>query len=559
MTAGRNRFPIAMLEGVLPLDRAKVPVDVVAGITLAALAIPEVMGYATIAGMPVITGLYTIVLPLALYALFGSSRHLVVGADSASAAILAAGLAGMAATASDQYVALAGLVALITAAFLILARLVRLGFLADFLSRTVLIGFLTGVGIQVAMGQVAGMLGVSAGTGGTLEKFWNTIKNIPDTSGATLLVSLAVIAVILGGKYVTTVIPGALIAVIGAIVVSWAVDLEADGVAVLGPVPGGLPSFGLPDVAWSDVKPLLTTAFSIFVVILAQSAATSRAYAAKYGDRFSEDVDLVGLGFANVGAGLTGTFVVNGSPTKTQMVDSAGGRSQVASLTTVGIVVIVLLFLTKPLQYMPEAVLSSVVFLIGIELVKVADMRRIYRVRRDEFVVAAVTAAVVVVVGVEQGILLAIVLSIIDHLRRSYKPNDTVLARTRDDKLASRPAAEGGQAAPGLVVYHFAASLYYANANHFSEEVRHLTGGDSGVEWLCLDAGSIDDVDYSAAETLRELHVELGERHVRVVLANVTPVVRDELDRLGVTEAIGSDGYFETVKDALDAYRRHRA
>ena len=439
MTAGRNRFPIAMLEGILPLDRAKVPVDVVAGITLAALAIPEVMGYATIAGMPVITGLYTIVLPLALYALFGSSRHLVVGADSASAAILAAGLAGMAATASDQYVALAGLVALITAAFLILARLVRLGFLADFLSRTVLIGFLTGVGIQVAMGQVAGMLGVSDGTGGTLEKFWNTIQNIPDTSGTTLLVSLAVIAVILGGKYVTTVIPGALIAVIGAIAVSWAFDLEADGVAVLGPVPGGLPSFGLPDVAWSDVKPLLTTAFSIFVVILAQSAATSRAYAAKYGDRFSEDVDLVGLGFANVGAGLTGTFVVNGSPTKTQMVDSAGGRSQVASLTTVGIVVIVLLFLTKPLQYMPEAVLSSVVFLIGIELVKVADMRRIYRVRRDEFVVAAVTAAVVVVVGVEQGILLAIVLSIIDHLRRSYKPNDTVLVRTRDDKLASRP------------------------------------------------------------------------------------------------------------------------
>ena len=246
MTAGRNRFPITMLEGILPLDRAKVPVDVVAGITLAALAIPEVMGYATIAGMPVITGLYTIVLPLALYALFGSSRHLVVGADSASAAILAAGLAGMAATASDQYVALAGLVALITAAFLILARLVRLGFLADFLSRTVLIGFLTGVGIQVAMGQVAGMLGVSDGTGGTLEKFWNTIQNIPDTSGATLLVSLAVLAVILGGKYVTTVIPGALIAVIGAIVVSWAFDLEADGVAVLGPVPGGLAELRAP-------------------------------------------------------------------------------------------------------------------------------------------------------------------------------------------------------------------------------------------------------------------------------------------------------------------------
>ncbi len=337
--------------------------------------------------------------------------------------------------------------------------------------------------------------------------------------------------------------------------ISKAIDLEADGVAVLGPVPGGLPNFGVPDVAWSDIKPLLTTAFAIFVVILAQSAATSRAYAAKYGDRFSEDVDLVGLGAANIGAGLSGTFVVNGSPTKTQMLDSAGGKSQIAGLTTAGIVLIVLLFLTKPLQYMPEAVLSSVVFLIGIELVNVPEMRHIFRIRRSEFVVAVITAAVVVVVGVEQAILLAIVLSIVDHVRRSYKPNDAVLVSMPGGRWAARPVASGGEAAPGLVVYRFGASLYYANANRFAEEVRAIAAREgANVRWLCLDLSVVADIDFSGAETLREIRGELEEQGVRVVFSDVLAPVREELDQLGVTEIVGSDAYFETVADAIEAY-----
>ena len=319
-----RRFPVQLFEGILPLDRPRIPVDVLGGVTLAALAIPETMGYTKIAGMPVITGLYTILLPIAVFAIFGSSRHLVVGADSASAAILAAGLAGMAATGSSQYVALAGLVALLSALYLIIARLVHLGFLADFLSRTVLVGFLTGVGIQVAAGQVGGMFGVPEGTGGTLRKLWGTLQNLGDTSWWTLGVSVVVAVVILGTKYVEKVIPGALIAVVGSIIVSKWLDLEADGVAVLGPVPGGLPSFGLPDVDWTtDAPALAATAFSIFIVILAQSAATSRAYAAKYGDRrFDENVDLVGLGMANVAAGRVGHVRRQRQPHQ----DADGGR-----------------------------------------------------------------------------------------------------------------------------------------------------------------------------------------------------------------------------------------
>jgi SulP family sulfate permease len=560
MTRARapRKFPLPLFEGVLPIDRSKLPLDVLAGVTLAALAIPETMGYTKIAGMPVITGLYTILLPIAVFAIFGSSRHLVVGADSASAAILAAGLAGMAATGSSQYVALAGLVALLSALYLIVARVVHLGFLADFLSRTVLVGFLTGVGIQVASGQVGGMLGIPEGSGATIRKLWGTLQNIGDTSGWTVVVSVVVAIVILGTKYVEKVIPGALIAVIGAIVASKALDLKSHGVATLGPVPSGLPNFGLPDVAWrTDTPALAATAFSIFIVILAQSAATSRAYAAKFSDRnFDENTDLVGLGVANVAAGISGTFVVNGSPTKTQMVDGAGGRSQVASLTCAGVVLVVLLFLTKPLQYLPEAVLSTVVFLIGIELIAVQGMRRIYRLRIDEFIVAAVTAVVVVVVGVEQGILLAIVLSIVDHLRRGYRPADDVLVAGADGALARVPVESGGQAAPGLVVYRFTSSLYYANVEHLAQEVRSLVQGASPpVRRLCLDASVIQDVDFSAAETLLELQKELAAEGVELVVAEADRSARRQLDRHGVTAAIGESAYYDTVDEVVAAAR----
>lgn len=547
-----------LLQGILPLDRSTLTPNIIAGVTLAALGIPEVMGYAKIAEMPVITGLYTILIPIAVFALLGSSRHLVVGADSATAAILAAGLAGMAQPGSDDWVALAGILAILAAGFLLLARIIRLGFLADFLSRSVLIGFLTGVGIQVAMGQLPGILGVPGGTGGTLAKFWGTLEQIPDTSLTTLAVSVSIIGVILILKAINPKIPGALIAVIGAIWASYAFDLSAHGVAVLGKVPGGLPTFGVPDSGWSQWTDLLPTAASIFIVILAQSAATSRAYAAKYNEAFDENVDLVGLSFANVAAGLSGTFVVNGSPTKTQMVDGAGGRSQVASLTTAVIILIVLLFLTKPLQYMPEAVLASIVFLIGIELIDRIGMRKILRWRADEFVVALITATVVVVVGVEQGIILAMVLSVLDHLRRGYHPRDTVLVRTgrggfRSIAVAGAPPNEDIE--PGLVVYRFAASLYYANANQFGEEVHAILERPQGApRWLCIDAATIGDIDYSAGETLTSVHAQMQEHGTRLVFADVDADVRAELDRFGITELVGEDAFFDGVQETIEAY-----
>src|SRR6516164_10003055 len=424
------RLPV--LEGVLPAERSRLPADALAGLTLAAIGVPEVLGYAKIAGMPLVTGLYTLLLPMAAFAVLGSSRHLVVAADSATAAILAGALTGLAAAGSERYVRLAGLAALLTGGMLIAVRLARLSFLANFLSRTVLVGFLTGVGIQVAAGQLPDMLGVTAASKQTLPKLADTVRALPHVQWADVAVSVAVIVVVVVARRINRRIPGLLIAVIIAIIVSWAADLAAHGVAVVGHVPGGLPTLGLPALGVRDAAALTGVAVAMFVVILAQSAATSRAYAAKYEEEFSEATDLTGLAAANAAAAFTGTFVVNGSPTKTQIVDSAGGRSQLSPLTAAAVVLVVLVTLTGPLAYLPVAALAAVVFLIAVELIDLAGMRRILAVRRHEFAVALLTAAAVVGLGVEYGIILAIVASMVDHLRHSYRPLNSILLKSAE-------------------------------------------------------------------------------------------------------------------------------
>jgi high affinity sulfate transporter 1 len=526
---------------------------VLAGITLAALGIPEVLGYAKIAGMPVVTGLYTLLLPMAVFAVLGASRHLVVGADSATAAILAAALTGLAAAGSAKYVHLAGLAALLTGGLLLLARLARLGFLANFLSRTVLLGFLTGVGIQVAAGQLPDMLGVKATGTGTLNKLADTLSKLAHAHWQTVAVSVAVIAVTLTARKITRRVPGALIAVVGAIIMSRAADLAGHGVAVLGAVPQGLPHLGLPTLSWHAARILLGASASMFVVILAQSAATSRAYAVKYQEPFSEDTDLVGLGAANVAAAFSGTFVVNGSPTKTQMVDSAGGRSQLAPLTTSVAVLIVLLLLTGPLAYLPIAALAAVVFIIAAELIDIRGMRRILAIRRHEFAVAVLTAVAVVVLGVQDGIVVAVVASVIDHLRHSYHPRNSVLVKSLAGHWQAFPVTPDVRTEPGLVVYRFGTSLYYANAIRLVEDMLTLAQG-TPFRWLVLDCAAIGDIDYTASSVLVEAVRQLHERHIRFVVANVIGPVHKQLDRYGISAAMGPDAYYDTPGEALEAF-----
>jgi len=559
MAEKKSGIAFPLFQGFLPW-KGSVVTDMVAGATLAALAIPEVMGYTKISGTPVITGLYTLLVPMILYAFFGSSRHLVVAADSATAAILAAGLTGLAARNSDQWLALAGLLALMAAAFLFLARLTRLGFLANFLSRTVLIGFLTGVGIQVALGEVSGMLGLPSGGSGTLGHLEALVGQIGQTSWPALGIAAGVLVVILGSHRISKKLPGAMIAVIGSLVASWIFDWPHH-VSVIGSIPSGLPRLGMAEVSWnwSLIQQLVPTAFAMFVVILAQSAATSRAYSARYNERFDENVDLVGLGLANIGAALSGTFVVNGSPTKTQMVESAGGTSQVAQLTTTVLVACVLLFLTGPLAFLPTAVLSAVVFLIGVQLVDVRGMKRIFVERPYEFWVALIVAASVVFWGVEPSILLAIALSLVVHTRHGYLVTNRLLIL--DEKgWHLRPVKTAQQAVPGLIVYRFMHNLYYANAHVLGQEIEALsTGASPAVSWLCIDMVAVNDVDFTATETLRSLHGSLEEKGIRLVFAGLAEEPQAELERSGLPDLVGSDAFFPTLEAMMESFQSQKS
>ena len=544
-----------VLQGLLPIERSRVPAEALAGLTLAALGIPGALGYAKIAGMPLVTGLYTMLLPMAVYAVLGSSRHLVVAADSATAAILAAALTGLAAVGSERYIKLAGLAALLTAGMLLIARLARLSFLANFLSRTVLVGFLTGVGIQVAAGQLPDMLGVTAAGRATLPKLADTVRALPHVHWVAVAISIAVVVVVVVVRRINRRIPGLLIAVIIAIVVSQAAHLARHGVAVVGPVPRGLPSLGLPALGWHDAEALLGVAVSMFVVILAQSAATSRAYAAKYEkEEFSEATDLVGLGAANAAAAFSGTFVVNGSPTKTQIADSAGGRSQLSQLAAAVVVLIVLVLLTGPLAYLPDAALAAVVFMIAIELIDLLGMRGILACRKHEFAVASFTAAAVVALGVEYGLVLAIIASIVDHLRHSYSPFNSVLVKSPAGHWHAGPAGPGARTEEGLVVYRFGTSLYYANASRLVEDVAALVGYGAPLRWLVIDCAAIADVDYTASGILAKVVEHVHQHQVRLAFSSVLGPVRQQLDQYGISKVVSQDAYFDTPGEALEAF-----
>jgi high affinity sulfate transporter 1 len=535
--------------------------DVVAGVTLAAVAIPECMGYTSIAQTPIATGLYTVIFPTIVFALLGSSKLLVVGADSATAAILAAGLAGLTVPgltpASSEWVAFSSLVALVCGGMLLLARLLRLGFLGDFLSASVLIGFLTGVGIQVIGGQIPDMLGVPKGGGRWLEQQWDWITEVPNASVPTIAFALGTLVISLGFKRFSPRIPGAIVAVVLSIIISAATDAKAHGVAVVGSVEPGLPPIGLPPgISWDDVPRVLGIAFACFVLIIAQSAATSRSFAMRHGDRVDVNRDIVGLAGANVAAGLSGTFVVNGSPTKTQVLDGQKGRTQLANLTMSAAVLIVVLVATAVLDDMPKAVLATIVFLIGIDLIDLLGLRLLARRRWSEFLIAAITCVVVFTVGVEQAIILAVILSVLDLVRRQYSPRDFIIRPDGRGGVVYEKAVTGRESLPGLIIYRYDAQLFYANANRFVDDAEAIIeAAPDPVRWFVLDAGSIDDVDYSAGISLGRLLDYLTSRNVTFGLARLDESLSMTLRMYGLLDRIPADHRFSTLEEALAAFR----
>ena len=547
---------LRLFGGMRPLSRGGALHDAWAGFTLASMNIPQVLGYTRIAGTPVVTGLYTVLLPLVAFAAFGSSRHLVVAADSATAAIFASGLSHLAPAASERYMALVGIVALMTAAFLLVARIFRLGFLADFLSRTVLVGFLAGVGVQFGIAMLPDMFGLGVTTNSTVQQAAELARHVANVHVPTLALSVAVVGLILAGRRVAPRVPVPMLVVAGAIAASYAWDFGGRGIAIIGQVPGGLPSIRLPDVSWNDVLAVVPIAGSCFVMIVAQSSAAARAFAIPRHERVDADADILGLSMANVAAGMSGAFVVNGSPTQTAMAVRAGACSQVAQVVFAAVVALVLLYATGPLQYLPRCVLAGIVFTIAVGLIDFQGLADIRKESPGEFTLAVVTAAAVALVGVEQGILLAFALSLMRHVRHSYQPHTMVLAPDAAGRWVPMEVVPGMQTEPGLIVFRFGADLFYANEARFVDEVNSLVEhAPAPVRHLVVDASAITDIDYSAAQTARDLIETLAARGVTVVFGRVAPYLRSDMDRHGITAAVGPSRMFSTLHEALEYAR----
>ena len=526
--------------------------EIIAGLTLAAIGIPEVIGYSTIAGMPVLTGIMTMIIPIVLYAIFGASRHLVVGADSATAALLAAGLTPIAIPASSHYVALAGLVAVMTGGWLLLARVLKLGFVASFLSSTLLVGFLMGVGITVAVSQLPKMLGLDLHTHGAINTLVGVGRHLHDVAVVPLVVSvICVAAIVLTKKFHRLPMPLLLLAVSMVLCANWV--SAAKHLALVGLANGHFFQLAWPHVERRDWSGLVSLSLSLALVILAQSAATGRSFAQKYDEEYNANRDLTALALANVGSALSGAYVVNGSPTKTEIVDDAGSHTQWAALVTAAVAIITLIVLRKPLAYLPEAVLASVVFTIGLHLIRVKALREVRLRRQDEWVVALATATAVVVFGGEIGIVLARVIALINHVRRGYDPSNYLMHYDTDGSWIASPVAEHVQIEPGVFLYRFQASLYYANVEKFSREVREL-GQLPSTRAIIVDASAIADVDYSAGQEVVVVARRLSELGIELVFTHAVDHVVRQFETFGVSEA-SNVSYEIHTKSALLRYR----
>ena len=544
------KFP-ALLSSLKPSTPTSLSTEIIAGATLAAIGIPEVIGYSTIAKMPVLAGVLTLIIPMVLFVIFGSSKHLVVAADSATAAILAAGLAGVAVVGTTNYVALAGLVAGMTGLILIVARILQLGFIASFLSRTLLVGFLIGVGISVAVSQLPAMLGLHVKASNTFVLLVDCATHLRAVSLPALVASALTLSIVLIGRRWPK-IPFAGVVLVGAIIASETALRSTSSLAFVGPVTGGLPHLALPHIPSGDLGGLVALSLSLALVILAQSAATSRAYALRYDEPFDEERDLVGLGLANLGAMVSGTYVVNGSPTKTEIVDGVGARSQRAALVTAAISVVALFTIAGPLNHLPVAVLAAVVVTIALRLVKLRDLTAIFAQRRDEGIVAILTAASVLAFGVEIGILVSVVGCLINHVRRGYDPRNYVMETDTQGNWVASSVETGTPIRPGLFLYRFEASLYYANVEKLTAEVTMLAS-HPGIREICIDASAIPDVDYSAGQELLSLAKDLGERGVSITITHCIDLVRDELRRYGVLD-LPTVSIEEGTREVIDRF-----
>jgi high affinity sulfate transporter 1 len=557
--AARARTPIIRpVTGVSTLRsyrREWLTRDAIAGLVLAAFLVPVGMGYAEASGLPAITGLYATIVPLIAYAIVGPSRILVLGPDSSLAPIIAVTVVSLAAGDPERAIALAAATALMTGALLVLAGVLRLGYLTDLLSLPIRYGYLNGIALTVMVSQLPKIFGFSTDAEGLIDEARAFVQGIADgkTVGAALAIGLVSIVVVMGGKRLAPKIPWVLVAVaLGTLAVSL-FDLSVD---VVGALPRGLPTFAWPNVSLDDVPHLAAAAFSIALVAFADTSVLSRTYAARLGYDVDPNREMMALGAANLATGLFQGFPISSSSSRTPVAESAGAKTQLTGVIGAAVIALMLLFAPTLLRNLPQATLGAIVIVAATSLIEFTRVRRLFRIRPSEFWVSIACFLGVALLGVIPGIFLAIALGLGQFIHRAWLPYDAVLGRVEGMKgyhdVTRHPE---GKQIPGLVLYRWDAPLFFANAARFQERVlRNVRRADPPAKWVVVAAEPITDVDTTAASELRELLDDLDERGVRFAFAELKGPVWDQLKTYGMAERIGDRYRFPTLGTAVHGY-----
>lgn len=531
--------------------------DVLAGVTVAAYLVPQVMAYATVAGLPPVAGLWAALVPMGVYALLGSSRQLSVGPESTTALMTATALAPLVVGDPARYAAMAAMLALLVGAICLVAGLCGLGFLADLLSRPVLVGYMTGVAVIMISGQLDKVSGVEV----TGDEFVDQIRSFASGLGSvhvpTVVLSAAVLALLLLLYRIAPRFPGPLVAVLAATAVVWLFSLDDKGIRVVGGIPAGLPVPTLPPVTMTELLALAIPAAGIAVVAFSDNALTARTFAARKGDTIDASAELRALGICNLTTGVTQGFPVSSSGSRTALGDTVGSRTQLYSLVMLATVLLVMLAGRDLLEHFPMAALGALVVYAALRLIDAVEFRRLARFRRSELFLAVATTVAVLGFGVLYGVLVAIALSLMDTLRRIARPHDSVLGYVPgvagmhdvDDYPDARPV-------PGLVVYRYDAPLFFANAENFRERaLAAVEAADGPVEWFVLNAEAQVDPDLTAVDALEQLRRDLTARGIVFAMARVKSDLRDDLVAAGFIDRVGADRIFPTLPTAVEAFR----
>jgi high affinity sulfate transporter 1 len=559
-TVGNNRNALIArfapgLRQLLDYRREWLGIDLVAGVSVAAVAVPTAIAYAQLIGFEPIIGLYAAILPLVAYALFGTSRQLIVNPDAATCAIFAATVLPLSAGDSDALRSLSMALAVLTGLVCIAAGILRLGFLADFLAKPILVGYLNGVAISIFVGQVGKVVGFAMHSRGIIQMLIELAGKLHLTHLPTLAVGLTTLAVITGSKRLSPRVPALLLAMVAAVALSYGLGLEDRGVAVVGELPAGLPGLSWPQFDAETLKLLLGGALGVALVSFSSGMVTARSFAAR--NRYDIDVDqeFIALGACQIASGLSQGFAVTGADSRTAVNDAMGGKTQIVGLTAAATMAVVLFFLTEPLRYLPVAALGAGLIIAAIGLFDVAALRKMWRVNRAECVLSLFTTVGVIWLDLLQGILLAVGSALLLLITRVSRPPDTLLGRVPGIRGWHDMAHTVEATTPtGLIVYRFGAGIVFFNAGYFKKRVMELIASHSDIEWFILDGSTINTVDVTGAEILESLAGELASSGVRFGLANIQHGVRNSLERADVLERIGPDFIFPTLNTANDAF-----